>query len=43
MRTLEPVPPRRVQPLCPRDLETVCLKCLRKEPARRYGSALELA
>jgi serine/threonine-protein kinase len=39
----EPVPPRQLQPKLPRDLETVCLKCLRKEPTRRYGSAAELA
>jgi tetratricopeptide (TPR) repeat protein len=40
---VEPVPPRRLQPKVPCDLETITLKCLRKEPQRRYASALELA
>jgi WD40 repeat protein/serine/threonine protein kinase len=39
----EPVPPRRLRPDVPRDLEAICLKCLEKASARRYGSAAELA
>ncbi len=39
----EPIPPSRLQPKLPRDLVTICLKCLEKDPARRYASAIELA
>jgi WD40 repeat protein len=39
----EPRPPRRINDKIPRDLETICLKCLEKEPRRRYGTAAELA
>jgi WD40 repeat protein/tetratricopeptide (TPR) repeat protein len=41
--TEEPVPPSRLQPKTPRDLETICLECLRKEPRKRYRDALALA
>ena len=43
VRDEEPVPPRRLRPSLSRDLETICLKCLEKEPDRRYSSAGALA
>jgi serine/threonine-protein kinase len=43
VRTAEVVPPSKVNPRVPHDLETICLKALAKEPERRYSSALMLA
>jgi eukaryotic-like serine/threonine-protein kinase len=43
VRSQEPLPPRRLQPRCPRDLETITLKCLAKEAPKRYASATALA
>ncbi len=43
VQTSEPVPPTRLQPRIPDDLQTITLKCLEKDPARRYSSAADLA
>ncbi len=43
IRDRDPVPPRTSQPRTPRDLETICLKCLAKSPHERYPTAAELA
>ncbi len=39
----DPIPPRKIQPSIPHDVETIVLKCLEKEPHRRYESARALA
>jgi serine/threonine-protein kinase len=43
VRRREPVPVHELQPKVPTDLETICLKCLQKEPAKRYANCGELA
>jgi serine/threonine protein kinase len=43
VRSQEPVWPGRLQPGLPADLQTICLKCLEKDPARRYDTADALA
>jgi serine/threonine protein kinase len=43
VRHQDPEPPSRRNPRVPRDLKTICLKCLEKDPARRYATAAELA
>jgi tetratricopeptide (TPR) repeat protein/predicted Ser/Thr protein kinase len=43
VRTISPEPPTTSHPGVPRDLETICLKCLEKDPRRRYASAHEVS
>ena len=43
VKTTEPVPPSRLVPGLPRDIETIALKCLQKDPHRRYATAAQLA
>ncbi|MFO0814561.1 MAG: protein kinase [Gemmatales bacterium] len=41
--TLEPIPPRQLVPKLPKDINTICLKCLEKQPGKRYQRAEDLA
>ncbi len=43
LASVDPVAPRKLVPTVPRDLDTICVKCLEKVPQRRYASAQELA
>ncbi len=43
VRSVDPVSPKQLRPSLPRDLVTICLKCLEKDPRRRYASADDLA
>ena len=43
VRSTEAVPPGRLQPKLPRDVETICLKCLEKDPRKRFATAEDLA
>lgn len=43
LRENDPLPPRKLNPAMPRDLETICLKCLGKKPEARYSTASEVA
>jgi serine/threonine protein kinase len=43
VQSADPVPPQRLQPSIPADLQTICLKCLHKAPAHRYLTAQDLA
>ena len=43
LRQTEPIPPRRLNPSIPEDLQTICLRCLEKEPVRRFATAREFS
>lgn len=41
--TVDPIPPRRLNPSIPQDLETICMHCLQRDPSHRYGSGKAIA